>query len=217
MAARRTQGPLRRVPTQERSKKRLEDILDAAALELATEGFDAATMEGVAARAGTSIGSVYTFFPNKLSLFQALGARTLERSEAAFERSVGSAAPDRPWTQVLDDAIDAFAAFQSDPTFRAVWMNMQLYGVFAKADAGLHKSFVARTEALIGRQAPHVPPAKRRLVATMAVHAISALLYVAARSKPEVGREMVAETRLMVRRYLEVYATPPRAKRRAGG
>jgi AcrR family transcriptional regulator len=209
---RRSKSPLRRVPTQERSKKRLETILDAAADEFAAVGFEAGTMDAVAARAETSIGSVYTFFPNKLALFEALAERTLRRSDATFERIVTSAPPDRHWTDILDDAIGAFAAFQADPTFRAIWMNMQLYGVYAKADAGLHKSFVARTEALVARHARDVPPAKRRLIAAMVVHAVSALLYVAARSKPEEGRAMVEETRLMLRRYLEVYAGTGRSR-----
>ena len=57
----------RRVPVQERSKKRLEAILEAAARLFAGSGYEQTTMEGIAEAAGTSIGSVYQFFPNKLS------------------------------------------------------------------------------------------------------------------------------------------------------
>ena len=59
----------RRVPTQERARRRVARILDAAALVFAEQGFEAATMEDIAARAETSIGSIYQFFPNKLAIF----------------------------------------------------------------------------------------------------------------------------------------------------
>jgi AcrR family transcriptional regulator len=194
------------VPTQARSKKRLEAILDAAAHAFATSGFDAVAMEAVAEAADTSIGSVYAFFPNKLALFEAIAARTREQSNAAFDDVVTAAASGRSWAEIVDLAVDAFARLQSDPTFRAIWMNMHLYSVFAKADADLHRSFVDRTEVLLAAHAPRLRAPKRRLVATMVVHALSGLLSVAARSKGERGAEIVAETKVMLRRYLEPYA-----------
>ena len=112
----------------------------------------------------------------------------------------------RPWHEVLDTAIDGFAAFQADPGFRAIWMNMQLYGVYAKADAALAREFIARTERLIEAGAPHLAPAQRTLVATMVVQTISALLFIAARERQPLGKAMVSETKVLLRRYLEPYA-----------
>ncbi len=201
---------MRRVPTQARSKKRLEAILDAAAHAFGTSGFEAVAMEAVAEAAGTSIGSVYAFFPNKLALFEAIAARTRERSSAAFDDVVAAAAAGRPWDAILDLAVDAFARLHFDPMFRAIWMNMHLYSVFAKADAELHRSFVDRTELLLAADAPRLRAPKRRIVASMVVHALSGLLYVAARSKGDRGAEIVAETKVMLRRYLEPYAPPSR-------
>lgn len=55
----------RRVPKQERSRRRVEEILDAAANLFLTNGFERTTTNEVAERAGISIGSVYQYFENK--------------------------------------------------------------------------------------------------------------------------------------------------------
>jgi AcrR family transcriptional regulator len=198
--------PSRRTPAQARSKRRVEAILDAAAIEFEKNGFEAATTEAIAERASTSIGSVYAFFPNKLAIFEALAARCLAMSRAAYDRLTTDEAMKQPWARLLDTAIDGFAAFQTDPGFRAVWRNLQLYGVFAKADAELHRGFVSRTEKILGAKAPGLPRGERRLVATMMVQAISALLFVASRHEPAFARRMVAETKKMMRAYVAPYA-----------
>src|SRR5882672_9002926 len=75
----------RRVPSQERSRKRALRILDAAARVFGTVGYEAATTEAIAKAAGTSIGSLYQFFPNKHALFDAIANRHLERARALFD------------------------------------------------------------------------------------------------------------------------------------
>lgn len=64
----------RRVPQQERGARRVAQLLDAAAAELAQVGYDAATMTAIAERAGASIGAVYQYFPNKEAIVLALRA-----------------------------------------------------------------------------------------------------------------------------------------------
>src|SRR5581483_4705893 len=62
----------RKTPTQARSQARVQKILEAAAEVGAEVGYDAATTNAIAARAETSIGSLYQFFPNKAALMHAL-------------------------------------------------------------------------------------------------------------------------------------------------
>jgi AcrR family transcriptional regulator len=65
----------RKRPQQRRSQEMVDAILDAAAEVFCTEGFDQATTNAVAERAGVSIGSFYQYFPNKLALLEALRDR----------------------------------------------------------------------------------------------------------------------------------------------
>jgi AcrR family transcriptional regulator len=70
--------PLRRQPKQQRSQKRVEQILRSAAEVFTEVGYEAATTHMIAARAKTAIGSLYQFFPDKLAIFHALEARHME-------------------------------------------------------------------------------------------------------------------------------------------
>ena len=77
-------GPQARQPRRQRGKKRVEDLLEAAAAIFASKGFDAATMTEIAQRAQAPIGSLYQFFPNKELLARALLERYAARLEAAL-------------------------------------------------------------------------------------------------------------------------------------
>ena len=59
-------------PTQERGEKRVADLLAAAEELFASSGYEATSMNAIASLAGSSIGSLYQFFPNKESVGGAL-------------------------------------------------------------------------------------------------------------------------------------------------
>jgi AcrR family transcriptional regulator len=61
-----------RAPKRERGKRRVAELLDAAAAVFAEKGYEAATMTEIAARAGAPIGSLYQFFPVKEALADTL-------------------------------------------------------------------------------------------------------------------------------------------------
>lgn len=76
-----TLPPTVRRPTQERGRRRFDAILDAAAAILVESGMAGFTVHGVAARANTSIGSMYHFFPDGESVLRALGERHIAELE----------------------------------------------------------------------------------------------------------------------------------------
>ncbi|HZY62423.1 MAG TPA: TetR/AcrR family transcriptional regulator [Edaphobacter sp.] len=63
---------VRRSPQQDRSTRRVGAFLDAAETLFAELGFEAATMTAIAERAGSSIGALYSYFPDKKSIALAL-------------------------------------------------------------------------------------------------------------------------------------------------
>jgi AcrR family transcriptional regulator len=85
-------APVERVRRQ-RGHQRVEVLLGAAAQVFAERGYDAATMTEIAARAESSIGSLYQFFPTKPEVAQgviALQAGELQARLAAMaEASAG--------------------------------------------------------------------------------------------------------------------------------
>src|SRR5438094_3120984 len=69
---------LRRRPVQQRSAKRVEQMLEACAALIDELGYDGVTTTLIAERAGVAVGSLYQFFPDKRAVVQALTQRNVE-------------------------------------------------------------------------------------------------------------------------------------------
>lgn len=111
---------LRNEPVQARSTARLAGLLDAAAAVIDELGYERLTTAMVAERAGASIGTVYRYFPDRIAVLQALGARNLDRVLAR----VGEAIRDEShadWRGALGAGLDVLvAAFRDEPGFRSL-------------------------------------------------------------------------------------------------
>jgi AcrR family transcriptional regulator len=205
-------GISRRVPTQERSRKRVERIIEAASLVFAEEGFDAATMESIAARAETSIGSIYQFFPNKLSLFNALARHYHDKLRAFFDLLLSGPLLEQPWGDILDAGIDAFAAFhEQEPGFRAVWVGLNLTSEVVTEGEAINREFAKRIEGVLAAKLEGLPAKMRPVVATMMVEILTAMLIVSAR-RPAEAKALMTETKALLRRYLAPYEALERPK-----
>jgi AcrR family transcriptional regulator len=203
----------RKLPTQSRSRERVERILDAAARTFAKEGYEAATVEGIAERAETSIGSVYQFFPNKLALFNAVALRYLELSRVTFGELMSPESLRRRWEELVDNAVDAFASLDgNDADWRAVWTNWHLSGEFFVAGQALNLEFAKRIETILAPRTVALPRAKRALVARISVELVSALLFLAARAdSTRESQRVVDEAKVVVKRYIAPYTKAERA------
>jgi hypothetical protein len=112
----------------------------------------------------------------------------------------------RPWTEVLEDGIDAFWAFHtSSPGFRAVWRSWVLSPEFMAAGDVLNREFARRVETVIARESS-LSKKRRELVSTLVVETISSMLIVAARFGEPLASNLMAETKVLIRRYVEPYA-----------
>src|SRR5262245_58547943 len=101
-----TKTPLRRTPKQERGQRRIERILEAAAVEFARVGFDAATTNAIARRAKTSVGSLYQFFPNKEAILAALTEHYLKEIHAVHAVILSDEASQLPFPKFCDQLVD---------------------------------------------------------------------------------------------------------------
>jgi AcrR family transcriptional regulator len=108
---------LRNEPVQARSTARLAALLDGAASIIDEIGYERLTTAMVADRAGASIGTVYRYFPDRIALLQALGARNLERLLANVTDEIGKPAHADAHSAV-NGALDAIIdAHRSEPGF----------------------------------------------------------------------------------------------------
>jgi AcrR family transcriptional regulator len=203
--------PQRRRPTQQRSQRRLERIVEAAADAFAEHGFADTTMEGIAARAGTSIGSLYQFFPNKTAVFREVAQRCMQEARQGYAELLGPAPLRQPWHELLDRFIDGFRRLHRESVaMQAVWRNLELYGEYAEEDQALMRELVQATAALLAGWAPTLAAEQRRVVATVLVNTVAATMLVLVREDAEGrGDALVAETKLMLVRYLSFYLGEP--------
>lgn len=79
----------RRSPIQSRSKATVEALLDATAQVLVAEGYDRASTNRIARRAGVSIGTLYQYFSSKEALVRALVQRHTAEMLALLAAHVG--------------------------------------------------------------------------------------------------------------------------------
>ena len=131
---------VRRLPEQQRSRARVEQVLDAAAGLIAEVGVDAMSMSDLAAAAEVSLPSIYRYFPSKQAIVQVLFERYAERVRAALVAAIeddGQDAPDGPEVDpALDPALDPAGDTASDPR-RAVARAMRRYWQLYRDDPAL--------------------------------------------------------------------------------
>jgi len=170
---------LRRVPQQDRGQRRIARILDAAAEVIAEVGVEGASTNAIAARASTSVGSLYQFFPNRDAIVQALAARYAAEFERLKDRVMAPEVADLPLDQMMRGIVEPIAAYcDANPAYRHVFAATNDYARgYSPEEARLHAAVVGRVEALIARRCPWVAPEQRRATAVVQVETVHAVLF----------------------------------------
>lgn len=113
-------SPVRLEPVQKRSTRRVEDLLDAAARYIHDNGFETLTTAHVSELAGSSIGTVYRYFPDRIALLDALAQRNRERAGDALAHAMNAASPGSV-EGALEIAVSVLASMHRDEVgFRAL-------------------------------------------------------------------------------------------------
>ncbi|HEY0777984.1 MAG TPA: TetR/AcrR family transcriptional regulator [Gemmatirosa sp.] len=186
---------LRRVPQQDRGQRRIERILDAAADVIAEVGVDGASTNAIAARAATSVGSLYQFFPNKDAIVQALAARYAAEFEALKEQVMAPEVADRPLPAMMRGIVEPIMAYcAANPAYRHVFAATTTPGApCSPEEAAVHEAIVRRVEGLIARRTPWVPEAQRHVTAVVQVETVHEVLFFAQGQPPAAAMAIVDE------------------------
>ncbi|MFD9891590.1 TetR/AcrR family transcriptional regulator [Amycolatopsis sp. NPDC059027] len=193
--------PLRRQPVQQRSAKRVEQMLDASAALIDELGYDALTTTLIAKRAGVAVGSLYQFFPDKRAVVQALTQRNMERFVAAVNERLTELSPEH-WWDVVDSILDIYLRMHREvPGFSKVHfgdvVDRQLLDEDRDNNAVLVDSLTDILSVRVDR-----PVEDLRFAITIANEAADALLKLAFRRESRGDEKIVAETKYLVKGYL---------------
>jgi AcrR family transcriptional regulator len=193
----------RRSPQQERGERRVEEILDAAAAVFAEVGVDAATTNAIAERAGSAVGSLYHFFPNKAAIVRALAARYESELREVSRVSMPAAARELSPSLMADAIIDPVVGFmERHPAYVPVFYATGDPRNPSSLSVELHRAIVEMVEQLIATRRPSLPADQRHLKATFAVQLVHRMLEYAWTAPPATRGGIIRE----LKRALALYA-----------
>ena len=96
----------RKFPRQERSRRTVDRILEAAAQVLHDAGYTSATTNDIALEAGISVGSLYQYFPNKDAILVALTRRHIDSATAGLVSLVLALSPEDGIRETFRTVVD---------------------------------------------------------------------------------------------------------------
>lgn len=200
----------RRARRQPRGLLRAEEILRAAGALFAEVGYDKATTNTIAARAGVSPGSLYQFFPNKEAIAQAYAAAATAQLHRVYDDVLAPDVLGLPFPAFLDAFVDALVAFNRDyPGYLALSIASTISAPLALALADLRQGIGARLDALFAALSPTSPPEHRRLRGLVSYRVFLALLPLALGGDGEDEEAIVREMKTVLYRYWEPSAGTP--------
>ena len=193
---------LRRRPTQRRSARRVERMLDACAELLDEIGYEGLSTTRIAERAGVAIGSVYQFFPDKRAITQELTRRNVEK----FVSRVGRRFLEedyRGWWEAVDAIIDEFVDMhRSVPGFRNLRFGDVVDLNLLDSDSDNNMVIAGRLRGLLLEEFGLADSQELDLAVLVAVEAGDAVLKLAFRRDPDGSPELIEAAKQLIRGFL---------------
>jgi AcrR family transcriptional regulator len=161
-----------RAPQRQRGRLRVAAILEAGAAAFREKGYEAVTMTEIAARSGTTFGSLYRFFPSKEALANALLAQYAER---ALDRlaELAELAPTLTPAALADALVDFMIALQAERSFAAALMEAGA-GDGARREA-FRAAFRARISLILFRIFPDCDQPRAQAMTAVILHILKGL------------------------------------------
>jgi len=195
---------LRKLPTQARSRARVEAILKAAGALLGEVGYDGVTTNLIAERAGVPVGSIYQFFETKDDIIAALVERFQARIHrlASEELDAASAA----WNRHVFVAklVDGIAGIQAEANaFVCVFSGSQSHARFDGLARELRATLVGHLDRVFAEAFPKLAKAERSRMLAAWSDITGAMIASLDRSKPGERGKLLEELKTILSAYLD--------------
>jgi AcrR family transcriptional regulator len=190
--------PKRRIPQQDRSERRVAEVLEAASAVIAEAGYEAATMTDIAERAGASIGALYQYFPNKEAIVRALRHQYGDEMEARWAPLAANGAK-LSIKQLVDSIFDVVIDFMENrPAYIPLLSAPRNY----KRDPAARSRLRGHFAALFREKRPDLTPEDAFRIANVTVQVVKGMNPLYADAKPAEREELVREFKLLLAGYL---------------
>lgn len=196
----------RRLPVQERSRQRVERILDAAAEIVLADGVEGLSTRAVAISAGVPVASLYQYFSDKDAVLLALVERDMAEMDAQVASDLAGLTS-YSVRSIVETTMRAFVkVYHRRPAFMQVWVrgrsNPTVY-----EHGRAHNRRVARALWDFASEAGVAGAAMTLPVVELAVEAGDRAFQLAFEKNRRGNAFLVDQGIAMVTRYLEPYAT----------
>ncbi len=199
-------GAVRRVPSQQRSRKRVEAILDAAERLVLADGVESLTTRAIASEAQVPVASLYQYFGDKEAVLLALAGRDMEEMDAQVAEDLAA-------LEVLSVGSVVRVAMQAFVTVyrrRPAFVEIYLRGRTNVAVARFGRAHNVRVADALRSFALERGLCREDLTldaATLAVEVGDRVFQLAYENTPDGDAALVEEGITMMTAYLERYAT----------
>jgi AcrR family transcriptional regulator len=188
-----------RAPQRERGRARVAALLAAASEVFAENGYDAATMTEIAARAGASIGSLYQFFPTKELIAEALHAQYSD-DFAAMLAGLAPRVAGKPGATLADVLFRDLSGFlTAHPAFVVLADRRDIDKKRKKKTRARLRGQIA---ALLAQADPPIAPARAEALAVIVLHLLRSAVAIAGEDDLPHRAAVLEEVRAMLRRHL---------------
>jgi AcrR family transcriptional regulator len=198
---------LRRQPKQQRGKERVEKILDAAAAVFDELGYEAATTHLIAAKAGTAIGSLYQFFPDKAAIFNAMELRHIARVKIMWAQANTPDIVQLPLRQMIQALTASVAQLFEQPVSRVVFVQFFISRhIFQSIDETMTQEAINFMASILKQRNPNLGEVQHNLLAEVCVHSSNAVMLSALRN-PDIQhrQQLTQQIENLLVSYLEPY------------
>lgn len=193
-------APTAKEPKRKRGIARVAKLLDAGAAVFAEQGYKAATMTEIAARAGAPIGSLYQFFPNKDLLADALIARYAEHVEAALDR-IKAEASALDAMQLGDRLLDVLVAHATERSLALSLLDARWEQPGVRPGL-LREGLRRRIAEILSVWRPAIAEEQAQVMAVVLLQAMKSLVQLHEEKRYPGKAEAIAHWRGWVQRYL---------------
>jgi len=188
-----------RIPQQARGEQLVSELLEAAASEFAEVGYDAATMTAISKRAGTSIGAIYQYFPNKEAVVSALRTQYVDEMEEHWMK-LQEATSGLSVKQRTQSFVDAMIRFMVE---HPGYITILDAPPDSKRDKETRDRLRARLANVFRTRRPSVSQEQAYRVACVSLQMIKSMNALCAEAKPQERLEIIKEYKLALTAYLE--------------
>ena len=157
----RNSGDDRRTPRQERSRRRVATIIKATGELLEEVGYESLTTNAIARKAGTSIGSLYQFFPNKDAVIAELVKKFRNQINNFYEESLSVDLARRSITEFVEAVVDGLEAIR-DRGFGSVFSFRRVGGAADDQKLRMDNDVMKPLGEFLAKAYPHVSKGKRQ-------------------------------------------------------